>query len=91
MLNILWGSREKQIPHGNGVYDECVECCRRNFLRGVGSSKVTKRNQFICFPFEPWCGMLSPQFTGNRKLGRLCLLNDTTGTIEIYPLIMRSF
>lgn len=87
MLNILWGSREKQIPHGNGVYDKCVECCQRNFLRG--SSKVTKRNQFICIRFENWCGdAFSSIF---RKSVRCCLLNDTTGTIKIYPLIMRSF
>lgn len=53
MLNILWGSREEQIPHGNSVYDECVDSGGRNFLRG--SSKVAKWNQFLCFRFEPWC------------------------------------
>lgn len=48
MLNILWGSREKQIPHGNGVYDECVECCRRNFLRG--EFKSNKAKSIYLFP-----------------------------------------
>lgn len=89
MLNILWGSREKNRFHMATAFMMNVSSVAELL---AGELKSNKAKSIYLFPLQALARrMLFTLIFRQSEIGKTFLFNDAAGTIRTYPLIMRSF